>query len=719
MSNDFDTIAQIGVNSFIDDDFYRDYKKAGKKGKQTLQEVFFKSIDICAKYGIANQIVIDGIPQGFILGFNYLELKRENPQAFSHFFSSKSKKMIHNLTEIQNAIESIIDENSEYIYILSVAVNKEHRGKGLATKLIADLCARYEGYKFITDISSKTMFHICEKQGFRQIGPDVAGCKIAVKDAKVLVDGFNKDAIYLAIPRESNFLDGYVKIGTTTLENLTQHDKLPTFCHQLNSRIEANIYELDSHSLLVFQSYIKMINCVEHGFSFKDRFCLYYVNNSLQTEISTDTSLKELVASHNSKEGKLIVDVITSIPMTNTGRKNITMGNKTDKSFYAGRTITALGFRTEYESGIPVHTLGHRGYKNRIQRINLGRIRIQLKSETYLVFNKAVETQCIGTPIDAFLILTLDTESDICVLHINILSFGEKITQYLDSVSRNQIEVLLSNDTTINLYEYLSNQFGLAKAGTAKTFVTSFEKRKDISDQVLSSILFCETYYEQGEGLSQIIDSQITELLSKSHGVAQYDYADVFMNTNIVFQCSPNLLYSVEDRIITESITLFYIELVLFEEAAICYADGKIKNYLSDLSKSSPNRILHDYGKQLREYASTIDFWNVQMNYPSSKVAIDNIRKYFKINELLDEYKRDQDIFRRIYETKSDYADRVESTILTTVGAVLTTISVIQLIWDAAGYYLLGIAGVIVGILIVLKYKVLFRDKDIRKKRNQ
>ena len=57
-------------------------------------------------------------------------------------------------------------------------------------------------------------------------------------------------------------------------------------------------------------------------------------------------------------------------------------------------------------------------------------------------------------------------------------------------------------------------------------------------------------------------------------------------------QISDTLQGSVTERIIKESITLFYIELILFEEAAIYIADDRIVNFLTQLDQYSPNQVL-------------------------------------------------------------------------------------------------------------------------------
>ena len=181
-------------------------------------------------------------------------------------------------------------------------------------------------------------------------------------------------------------------------------------------------------------------------------------------------------------------------------------------------------------------------------------------------------------------------------------------------------------------------------------------------------------------------------------------------------QLSKTLCSSVENRIVTESVTMYLAELAVFEESAICFANKYIVKYLSEIDGKSSSQTLKSYGNILREYAKTIDFWDIQMNYTSSQKSTEEIRKAFRTDKQLEIYARNQAALKEVYQTKSDYVDKVESSILTAIGAILTVISIFGFAEDPGNHIFLGIAGVAVACLLFLKSR-LFKHKNKRNKK--
>ena len=220
----------------------------------------------------------------------------------------------------------------------------------------------------------------------------------------------------------------------------------------------------------------------------------------------------------------------------------------------------------------------------------------------------------------------------------------------------------------------------LKKKGTAKSFITIPQKREEIGNDLLASMLFCETLYEDNESIGKVADKEIVQKLVSPTGIAQYNYACVFAHTNIVMQISDTLQGSVTERIIKESITLFYIELILFEEAAIYIADDRIVNFLTQLDQYSPNQVLKNINLIISNHVRTIEFWDIQMNYPSSKKSVDDIRRAFKIRKEQEKIECNKAQLLTIHQIRSAIVDRTEASILSAAGIILTVISVIDII---------------------------------------
>ncbi len=321
---------------------------------------------------------------------------------------------------------------------------------------------------------------------------------------------------------------------------------------------------------------------------------------------------------------------------------------------------------------------------------------------------------CVGeTYKKASLILSTDTQSNLAVIELTVcdLENQDVLLQYLDDSSRGNVNVLLKDLQKTNLYSYILSKFSLSKSGNAKSLITMAGSSKKYSKSFLSSVLLAET----PEDLGQVVDEDVCSMLNRKNGLSQYSYADVYMSEKVVLQISDTFDIPLAERVNIESIPIQLMEMVCFEECAIVYADNSIRKQLTELNKKSSQSLLKQYTILLEQYAQTIDFWNIQTSYSSTRASINNMRKYFRIEELLDRYNRDVETYQKIYDSKCNYANNIESALLTSIGAILTTISVLELVFNLAGYVKLAIAGVIVGLLLIVKNRLLFRNKKKNK----
>ena len=95
------------------------------------------------------------------------------------------------------------------------------------------------------------------------------------------------------------------------------------------------------------------------------------------------------------------------------------------------------------------------------------------------------------------------------------------------------------------------------------------KEKAALDDQQLAALLLSETIYEEGEDFSRLVDREIISKAEAPFGSGQYDIAYVGVSLNTFIQFYPSYRGTVEYRLFWNSVTAFYIELILFEEAAI------------------------------------------------------------------------------------------------------------------------------------------------------
>lgn len=701
-------VAELASECFMDDPYYVKILPDKKDRKINLINLFKRSIGICIAHGAAIAIVHENRFAAFLIAFFYDELKRNHPDDFKHIFPDSN---LHNNRERGGSyakISSVIGNSKEYLYLLALGVKPEHRRKGLATSLVKTIMEMYPEYSLLTDLSNLKTEPIYQRLGFESLGMagDCAVYRYRSRQDEIHMDA---DPIKLAVPASLNTGDVFGRqLDGRVLE--LKHTELvegpvPFFKRTAGCTAQARIITVSRQELLAYQRLLNVLHFYELKLldpASGENFIVYITDSIQNRPIHFSDSTKAYIAT-KSEEWSIIPDCYISIPIQYEDIRKL-RDRRCKSNCLMNRLLASLEYRTHYEAGIPVEqSMEGRNIRDRIKRFYLGQIRIQILSETDISFDGTEpEKQKICEPVDVALIVSVDKNTSCGVLHLVSLSCGLMISQFLDSMSRNQICVL-TEEGVENLYTYLLSHFSIYKKGSAKAFLTVFKNRRAIEEELLCSLLFCETFYQDGELLGKVVDSDVKEILDPEYGAAQYNYASVFAYSNILLQLSENLFGTLTDRIVKESITLYYIELLMFEEAAINIANDDIIKFLTRVDDYAPRKVMSSVNAIISDHVKSIDFWNVKMNYPSSSKSMDGIREAFKIEDQRELLNRNLEQLQMIYDMRSDIIDKTESEILTTIGAILTVISVISLLLDSESHLSLCLATFTVAAFMLFK----------------
>ena len=704
---DIDTVAWLAAECFADDKFYNSLHPDREQRKELLKSIFIESIHICMLHGHAYYYEVRGNCIAFALWFDYNQLKKTDIKAYNHIFTSTESELESRLKEELQSIEKILNDSREYLYLLAIGVEPSHRRQGIATSLVSKMQEAYPQYNLFADVSNQRSLQIYRQLGFEVLGKEENCTYIRFLSQQKEDCIPARKSIYLALPltcSPTQFFDREIKPKPITLPYMkVSGTKGPFFCQSLYQSSPAQLVKISYAELLCYQRAINVINFQELELTINALSIIAYVSSSNEQKdiIYNNTTYHSLYCKQC--EWSIIPDIYISVPILYRNIQTLIQTHNQQNDFTVNRLLTSLEFRTTYEAGIPVKELDNRCFKYRIRRFYLGKVTVQIQSEDQISFNGILSKNNIGLPVEIGLIVSIDEMTQCGVLHLVSLSCGLPITQLLDSASRNQINIIQTDSQSENFYQYIKREFEIEKKGTAKSFITIPQKREKVGNDLLASILFCETLYADNESIGKVADMEISRKLESPTGIAQYNYASVFAHTNIVIQLSDTLQGSMTERIIKESITLFYIELILFEEAAIHIANDKIVNFLTQLDQYSPNQVLRNINFIISTHVRTIEFWDIQMNYPSSKKSVDDIRRAFKIRKEQEKIECNKAQLLTIYQIRSGIVDRTEASILSAAGVILTVISVIDLITDTSKSPLLSITALLVGILLLIK----------------
>ena len=301
-----------------------------------------------------------------------------------------------------------------------------------------------------------------------------------------------------------------------------------------------------------------------------------------------------------------------------------------------GNYMHYMDIRLQCETGVPFGKDGidlMERYKNRLERIPLGRLRVRITLEMILDILDH-EDQPVGCDAEAEAVLSIDRLSHIGVLTLVSLSTPFLLSHFLDNIVRNQLMVIEENGEAVNLYAYMQEKWGLNASGTPKSYEMIPKEKNCLNKKQLGAVLLSETIYEEGEDFGEFTDAEILKLTNSETGMGQYSRAFVVAHTNVLLDFEKDLRGTIQARMYNAAFTCFYVELLMFEEAALTCFNKELIDLMAEVMRIEPTEFLTRARTITNRYLNTVDFWNVSVNYPSSQKSLQMIRKSFLIDDL-------------------------------------------------------------------------------------
>lgn len=690
-TGDIDQVMDLFCECFQEDHYYADIFTDSATRCADMTTKYKPILLSCIERGHCLGVKEDaGKLIAFVICFNYKDTREKDYDLFHKIFAVND--MTDELPYDEVLHKKIMKLDGDTMYLVSIAVGEKYRRRGIASGLIDMIMQKYSKYNIVGDVSNANSLHIYEKRNFSctQIN---TGYYYVEHKASVPANTFSiGQSVKVAIPIEgipnesqvtySVIKDNIILCGCRSIEDHT----VRFFKEDLSAACPAWVVEMNYTEYLKYQ---RFINIAQYEERLSGDF-LYFVQRYEYrcTPLLNDT-LKGMVDTRQEEWG-LIPDVYVSVPVQYQEKSRFEV-QMPEQDARIQHLLRNMDFRTHYESGVPYKQESndeHAGFKRRIERYYLGKLWIQIANEvTVENYDENWNLEAIGAPAAVDMFISLDKESQCAVLTWYSLSAPFLLSHLMDNVIRNQLMVVVdgNSDKTDNLYDFLDKEYGIIKSGTPKIYVLIPEDKNCLNAGQIASLLSAETIYSEGESFGRIIDKEIIAIADSENGMGLYDRAFEYAYTNVVLQFSPNFRTSLRERIKEESIALFYIELILFEEAAIDIADREIRK-LCTSKVTDPVKFREQVDEVFDNFSKTIDFWNIQVNYPTSQKSIDVLRGAFKIQEKLAYLQRDQKQLKDIFDTKVDIIDRNESKRMDTSLAIISILAFVSALMDGHDY---------------------------------
>ena len=702
-ASDLTAVSELFCRCFFDDGYYGKMFPDPETRKNDMAVKFADNIKFCLGEKGCFGVFKEDALVAFILTFDYFKVLKNNETQFRRLFGYSGDSWRDN-----GLYKRVCALSDKVIFLLSVAVDESLRGMGIASALVDYVTAHFQGYAFAGDVSNTASLKIYERRGFVideleedyhlvELGNKCEGhtfvcdetVKVLLPDTCVL----DKNNIRFTVIKENYALCGCC---------VEHSGDIACFVEDGVSVTAGKLVQLGYKEYLEYQ---RIINVALFGERFSGECTFFVKEHDLPIYPLTNQLLDEMIPTRE-KEWGIIPDIFVSIPVQYNGCERLASVNARDEK--TEHLLKMLEFRTNYELGIQTKTENVdelANCKNRIKRYYLGKFKVQISGEITLECYNAIGNS-LGGESYLDLYISIDEGSDSAVLSWYSLATPFLVSHYLDNIIRNQLMVVTETGK-MNIFDILNQRFGIVKKGTPKIFVVIPEERDALLPNQIASLIAAETIYPEGENFGGIIDKEILDIVNSETGMGQYDRAYVYAYTNVVIQFSPELKDTLMGRLNEESITQFYIELVLFQEAAIHIADRAIAKLFTTEKIHGPVDFLNKVDDIYDNYSKTIDFWDINVNYPTSQKSIDMLRKSFKVQEQLEYMMRNLNHLGMVFDTKCDLADRKESRRMDSSLAIISLLAIFSA-WTDSFAFAQSLGKVISPAAVDILQKVLF-----------
>lgn len=480
-------------------------------------------------------------------------------------------------------------------------------------------------------------------------------------------DTYFEEEILLILPGQEVLLEMGIEEAEVTMVELTgyeivQSEKGSAFFRKPGAACEGVLLQCDYEQLLRYQRFINLTDYEEH-FEQTDRGKALIYSEKYQSDSSLlwNDLLREMVKTRKA-EWSIVPDSYIMYPVTYKDHDRLLECACYDNQ-EIGNYMHYMDIRLQCETGVPFGKDGidlMERYKNRLERIPLGRLRVRITLEMILDILDH-EDQPVGCDAEAEAVLSIDRLSHIGVLTLVSLSTPFLLSHFLDNIVRNQLMVIEENGEAVNLYAYMQEKWGLNASGTPKSYEMIPKEKNCLNKKQLGAVLLSETIYEEGEDFGEFTDAEILKLTNSETGMGQYSRAFVVAHTNVLLDFEKDLRGTIQARMYNAAFTCFYVELLMFEEAALTCFNKELIDLMAEVMRIEPTEFLTRARTITNRYLNTVDFWNVSVNYPSSQKSLQMIRKSFLIDDLKEKMEYNQKQVGNIFDINREIVDRQEA----------------------------------------------------------
>lgn len=283
---------------------------------------------------------------------------------------------------------------------------------------------------------------------------------------------------------------------------------------------------------------------------------------------------------------------------------------------------------------------------------------------------------------------TLNKRTMLCVLTIVFQVDAKPVTQFLDRISREALEIAFDDESNLDFYHYLTTVWGLGVVGKSRVCLSTGQT---VAEELKPSIFAAEMY------ASDVMES--AALLANfggggwRHNIAIYDSSQIYASHTVVLRCDTTLdnqsclanseqaRCAYHNAVRRDLMLTFIIEILMFREASIKRANIRVKESIQQDEQLS----LSDINELMEDFKSAILFWDLDIFlYPTAQQLADTLNTQFDIDRSLDTYHKNQGFLEQRVNLSSAIEAEKETRTINYIAIIVFFFEAIRLLFSVA-----------------------------------
>ena len=214
---------------------------------------------------------------------------------------------------------------------------------------------------------------------------------------------------------------------------------------------------------------------------------------------------------------------------------------------------------------------------------------------------------------------------------------------------------------------------------------------------------------------------------------AQYDLAEVYASPKCLLEIEKDCCCTLSDRLATESIEIFFVELLSMQTASIHRVCSNVLEYMQDTERLGAEK---DYNRLITlsaEMSAAVLFFDYdRFLYPTVSIACKKISQRFGMEEELQKYYQYREILEQMINLAHEQREKIEGDNMNLLLLLLTIVQVLPTLIDTftmiqsnsfspsillSWLYSILACGLLVGLFSWYKRRTIRRINNARKRR--